>query len=107
MSARKNKQRTYARNRFVSRKGNPKYTDSDAVFITKLVVVLLLGSFWVKFQSAASPEHAGLVGLPVGLVLGLFLIWRFEQSPFNRRLWYAIIILATTTSLFLPAGIII
>lgn len=107
MKPRKNKQRTYARNRFLSRRGNPKYSESDGRFILKLAIVIILGSLWVKFHNAGQIGGPWIIGLPIGLVIGLFLIYKFEQSPFNRRVWYAIIVLVTIISVFLPAGIMI
>lgn len=107
MVSKKNKQRTYARNRPVSRRGYLKSNESDGRYLLKLVVVILLGSFWVKFQNAGAVNGPWLLGLPVGLVVGLFLIHKFEKSPYDRRIWYAIIIVVTIVSCFLPAGIMI
>jgi hypothetical protein len=50
MASQKNKERTYARNRKFSRKGNEKIYERDSTYLLKLVVVILLGTFWLKFS---------------------------------------------------------
>lgn len=103
----KNKQRTYARNRTFSRRGNEKIYESDGTYLMKLVLVLLLGTFWLKF---AQPLHIGgfmATGLPLGLILGLFFIHKFENFQANRKIWYAVLIIATVVSYFLPAGVVL
>ena len=106
MSSAKNKQRTYARNRLLSRRGYEKITESDEHYLLKLVLVLLLGTLWLKFQSPVSVAGILLTGLPVGTLFGL-LIHHFEKNQFNRKIWYAIILIMTVISYFLPAGIVI
>ena len=107
MASKRNKQRTYARNRIVSRRGNEKVYESDGKYILKLVLFLLLGTIWLKF--AAPLTVAGLVfnGIPVGLFVGLLLVSRLEKFQYDRKIWYAVLIIATIVSYFLPAGIVI
>lgn len=107
MVSKRNKQRTYARNRFITRRGYLKSNESDGVYILKLVAVIVLGSFWIKFHNAGTPGGPFLLGVPIGLIVGLFLVHTFEKSPYDRRIWYAIIIVVTIISCFLPAGIMI
>lgn len=103
----KNKPRTYARNRVFSRKGHENINESDGTYLLKLVCVLLLGTLWLKFQQPLHMGDFALSGVPLGLILGLFLIHKFENFQYNRKIWYAILILSTTVSYFLPAGIVL
>lgn len=107
MASPKNKQRTYARNRSVSRKGYLKYTESDGQYLLKLVVIILLATIWIKFTS---PMYLGVLpfgGLPVGMLLGLFMVSRVETFQYDKKLWYAILLIVTILCYFVPAGIVI
>lgn len=105
--SRQNKTRTYARNRMFSRKGNEKIYESDGTYLLKLVVVLLLGTFWLKFNQSLHWGDFALSAIPLGLILGLFLVHKLETIQYNRKLWYAILLITTVISYFLPVGIVI
>lgn len=100
--------RTYARNRVFSRKGHEKIYEYDSKYLLKLVIVILLGTFWLKF---ASPIYMGnffvISAIPVGLIAGLIIVNRFEPLQQNRRIWYAVMSVITLVTYFLPAGIVI
>lgn len=102
-----NKQRTYARNRAFSRKGREKIFESDAQYILKLVLCIILGSFWIKFGSPIEIGGLTLRALPVGLIVGLLLVRKFEKYQSNRKIWYAVLIAVTIISLFSASGIVI
>ena len=99
--------RTYARNRSFSRKGNEKIYESDGMYLTKLILVILLGSFWLKFHSPLVWGDFYLNGLPLGLIVGLFLVGKYEQFQANRKIWYAILLITAIISYFLPSGIVL
>lgn len=103
----KNKQRTYARNRIVSRRGNLISRDSDGRYLLKLVLVILLGSFWLKFGMPLSVGGVAIAAVPVGMLLGLILIRYFERYQFDRKIWYAILLVVTIICYFMPAGIMV
>lgn len=84
-----------------------KSDESDGQYMLKLAFVILLGSFWVKFSSAGTPGGFWLLGLPIGAIVGLLLINKFEKSQYNRKIWYAILIVVTIVSSILPSGIMI
>lgn len=103
----KKRTRTYARNRAVSRRGNTRFTEADGTYFLKLVCVTLLGTLWLKF---GEPVYVGAVvlnGIPAGTLLGLVGIHLFETDPFNRKIWYAVLVIVTIISYFVPAGIVI
>ena len=103
----KSRPRTYARNRAFSRKGYEKVFESDGQYLLKLIFYVLLGSFWLKFAQPLVWLGMTFNALPVGLVLGLIIINRFEKFQSNRKIWYAVIIVVGIISYFVPAGIVI
>ncbi len=107
MASAKNKQRTYARNRVFSRRGNERIYESDGTYFLKLIVCVLLGTLWLKFNSPVLIGSVPFSGVPVGMLFGLLLISRFEKLQYDRKIWYAILILVTIVSYFLPMGIVI
>lgn len=103
----KNKQRTYARNRTISRRGNEKIYESDSTYFLKLVVCVLLGTLWLKFAAPITVAGVYIGGVPVGMLFGLLLVSKFEKFQSDRKIWYAMLILVTIVSFFLPMGIVI
>ncbi|HSW78226.1 MAG TPA: hypothetical protein VLG36_05500 [Candidatus Chromulinivoraceae bacterium] len=109
MATQKQKPRTYARNRpaTVSRKGYEKIFESDSTYFLKLVVFVLLGTFWVKFQTPVTWLGLPLSAIPVGFLVGLLLVRKFEKYQADRKIWYAILVVITILCYFAPSGIVI
>ncbi len=107
MTASRNKQRTYARNRLVSRRGYLKSNETDGQYLLKLVLVILLGTVWLKFNTPLQLGPFVSGGVPVGMLFGLFVISRFEKMQYDRKIWYAILLIVTILSFFAPVGIVI
>jgi len=109
MATQKQKTRTYARNRsaIVSRKGYEKIFESDSTYFLKLVVFVLLGTFWVKFQTPVTWLGLPLSAIPVGFLVGLLLVRKFEKYQADRKIWYAILVVITILCYFAPSGIVI
>lgn len=101
--------RTYARNRtaVISRKGRENIFESDSSYLLKLVICCLLGTLWLKFAQPISWLGLPLNGFPVGFIVGLLLISKFEPYQFNRKIWYATLMVVTIICYFVPAGIVI
>ena len=91
----------------ISRKGYEKITESDSTYLLKLVVFVLLGTFWLKFATPVTWQGIPFSGIPVGLLVGLLLVRRFEPLQIDRKIWYAILIVVTIICYFVPAGIVI
>ena len=102
-----NKKRTYARYRPFSRRGNPMSQETDSQYFLKLVIIVLLGTVWLKFSSPLGVGGVALGGLPVGLLLGILLVSRAKQFRYDRKIWYAMLIVVTIVCYFVPAGIVI
>ena len=107
MASTKNKKRTYGRYRELSRRGNEKRFETDGTYLLKLVSVFLLGTLWLKFQAPIVWTGWTLTGIPVGFIVGLFLIKKFEKHQSNRKILYAVLLTITILSYFLPAGVMI
>lgn len=85
----------------------PAIDEPDSTFFLKLILVLLLGLLWLRFNEPLIIGSAVLTAVPIGLLLGLFLIHRFEHFQIDRKIWFAVLVIATMISYFLPAGIIL
>ena len=106
MSRQKQKRpRTYARNR--ARRYHERIYESDSTYFLKLVVYVLLGTFWLKFASPVTVLGVPFGGVPVGMLIGLLLVRYAEKYQSNRKIWYAILLVVTIISHFVPAGIVI
>jgi len=100
--------RTYARNRAaISRRGNEAVFEADSTYFLKLVVFVLLGTFWVKFGDPISWMGIHFNAVPVGMLVGLILVSRFEKYQADRKIWYAILLVVTIICYFAPSGVVI
>lgn len=84
-----------------------KMFESDSTYFLKLVVFVLLGTLWLKFGQAMSWMGVPLHGIPLGLFIGILLIWKFESHQSDRKIWYVTLLLVTLICYFVPAGIVI
>lgn len=101
--------RTYARNRaaVISRRGHEMMFETDSTFFLKLVVFILLGTFWIKFKDPVSWMGLSLTAIPVGTFIGLILVSKFEKYQADRKIWYAILLVVTIICYFEPAGVLL
>ena len=106
MASQRHKQRTYARNRVFSRRGNEKF-EPDGVYLLKLVTVTIAGTLWLKFKVPLDIGSLTLSAFPLGLIGGSLAVYLWEKRPGNRRIWYAILLVVAIVSYFLPAGILL
>ncbi len=87
--------------------------EKDSTFFLKLVLYIILGSFWLKFQEPIvfdGIQFAGttlqITGIPLGLVIGL-LFARHDHFQIDRKIEYALLLIVGIVTFFLPAGIIL
>lgn len=112
MAAKKQKTRTYARNRskqseFFSRKGNERLYERESAFFLKLVVFIILSALWLRLESPIAAGPLVIQAIPVGLIVALLLVVKIEKYQFNRKIWYATLILMAILTSFTPVGIIV
>lgn len=106
----KNKQkrtRTYARNRLFSRKGKEVQVESDVHYLIKLFVVFILSTIWLRFNQPIEIFNGMFTAFPVGFFGGLIAIHALEKYQFNRKIMYAVLLISTLISYYLPTGIIV
>ena len=72
----------------------------DSVYFLKLVMYLVLGSFWLRIVFESGTQ----VPLPLGLVAGVLLL-RHERLQIDRKIGYAILLMSAFISFWLPLGI--
>lgn len=88
---------TKAKKRRVSAKQTP---EKDSVYFLKLVLFFLVGCLWVQLGN----ENG--VPLPVGLVFGVLLA-SHEHFQIDRKIEYAILLIATILSFIAPIGFVL
>ncbi len=80
-------------------------TELDGVFVLKLVLYVILGSLWLKLQTSTTNSSLR-IPLPIGLLVGL-LFASHEHFQIDRKIEYAVLIVATLIGLMVPYGIFI
>ena len=75
------------------------FKQDDNIYFLKLVLYLILGSIWIRITSGSIT-----IPIPVGLIAGLFFA-RTEKFAIDRKIEYAILLIATFVSFWLPIGL--
>jgi hypothetical protein len=81
--------------------------ETDGTYFLKLVVFVLLGTLWLKFQQPMTWLGLPIHGIPIGMLFGLMLVRQFEKIQSDRKIWYAILLVVTIICYFVPAGIVL
>jgi hypothetical protein len=82
---------------------NKQPAELDGVYVLKLVMYALLGSLWLKIHSG---DLSTGIPLPVGLVIGL-LFASHEHFQIDRKVEYAVLVVAALVGLIAPYGLFI
>lgn len=102
----KPRHRTYAKNRPRTQVVK-KLQEGDGVYFFKLVIVVLLSTLWLKFALPMSWQGIPLAAFPLGALIAIVGIKLFENDPYDRKIWFAVLVVVTIISYFVPAGIVI
>lgn len=105
-NTKKPRTRTHARNR-PRRKVVQKLTETDGIYFLKLVIVVLLSTLWLKFVTPVSWAGIPLAAFPVGALIAVIGIKLLEKDRYDRKIWFAVLVMVTILSYFVPAGIVI
>lgn len=73
----------------------------DSVYILKLVLYMIIGSQWLYILY---PDKGQQFPIPIGLVIG-FLFARHDHFQIDRKIEYAILLIAMFIGFWLPMGI--
>ena len=80
-----------------------KQTEPDSTFVLKLVVFLILGSQWLRIENLA---EGWSIPIPIGLLIGLWFA-SHDHFQIDRKIEYALLLIAAFISFWLPIGIFI
>lgn len=92
------------RHRYLRRSGR---SESDGQSLLKLIVLVILGSVWVRWHSGLTISGIVPPPLPVGMIIGIMMVHRFEHFRTDRKVWFAVLVFAALISFFLPSGVMI
>lgn len=81
--------------------------EADGVYFLKLVVIVILSTLWLKLATPMSWHGIPLGGFPIGAMVTLVAIRLAEKDPYDRKIWFAVLVMVTILSYFVPAGIVI
>lgn len=76
-------------------------TKLDNNYFLKLVLYLVVGSFWLKITAGGT--H---IPIPIGLIIGL-LFARHESLQVDKKIEYAVLLAAMLVGYFAPFGLYI
>lgn len=81
--------------------------ETDSTYFLKLVVIVLLGTFWLKFAEPFMVGGFQFTAIPLGIIAGFLIVRAFEHHQEDRKIWYAVLLVVGVISYFVPAGVII
>lgn len=77
--------------------------ESDSAYFLKLVLYLILGSQWLKITKSNNVHE---LPIPIGLLVGIMFA-SHDHFRIDRKIEYALLLVACFISFWLPVGIII
>ena len=78
-----------------------KSTEPDSVYFLKLIVYFIIGAQWVRVVNGD-----GELALPVGFLFGLVLA-SHDHFAIDRKIEYAVLLIAAVLSFAAPIGFVI
>ena len=84
-----------------------RFVEADSVYFLKLVIVVLLSTLWLKFAVPMSWNGIPLTAFPIGALIAIVGIRLLEKDVVDRKIWFAVLVVVTIISYFVPAGIVI
>lgn len=96
-----------AKHRAQPKRFHERVFESDSTYFLKLVVVVLLGTLWLKFAEPFMWMGLQFAALPLGIVVGFLVVRAFEHHQEDRKIWYAVLLVVGVISYFVPAGIVV
>ena len=81
--------------------------EKESAFFFKLVIFILLSALWLRLENPISVGPLSVQAFPLGLIVALLLVVKLEKYQFNRKIWYATLILMAILTSFTPVGIMV
>ena len=85
-----------------TKKRSNKNQELDGVYLLKLTLYVLLGSMWIKVTHEGSLN----IPIPIGFIIGLIFA-SHEHFQIDRKIEYAVLLLAMFVGYFVPYGLYI
>jgi len=79
---------------------------NDGTFLLKIVLYIIVGSIWLRFENPVTLGAFVFNGLPIGLIVGLIFA-SHDHFQIDRKLEYVVLIMVAVLSYFLPIGILL
>ncbi len=76
--------------------------ESDSAYFLKIVLFILLGSLWLRFEQPLEIGPLLVGGIPIGLFIGLIFA-AHDHFQIDRKIEYALLIIMTILTIFIPA----
>jgi hypothetical protein len=86
----------------VAKRKTKNQPESDSEYLLKLVMYMIIGSIWVKITTTSDSQ----IPLPIGFLIGLIFASR-EHFRIDKKIEYAILLVAMLVGFWLPIGIYI
>lgn len=99
--------RTSVRAKVPARRYRQRLEEADGIYFLKLVLVVILSTLWLKFATPMSWGGVPLTAFPLGALIALVAIRLYERNQYDRKIWFAVLVMVTILSYFVPAGIVI
>lgn len=80
--------------------------ERDSAYFLKIVLYIVVASFWIKFPQPIMLGDFTVYGFPLGLLVGL-LFAAHDHFQIDRKIEYALLIIVTIITFYLPAGIVV
>jgi hypothetical protein len=84
-------------------KKKTKTAETDSTYLLKMLLYLIIGSFWLRITNT---DQTMQIPIPVGLIVGIIFA-SHEHFQIDRKLEYAILLLAMFIGFWLPIGVTI
>jgi hypothetical protein len=81
---------------------DPLKPEMDSVYLLKLILYLVIGAQWLKIQTKGNIQ----IPIPIGLLIGL-LFAAHEHFQIDRKVEYAILVIAAFIGFWIPMGVIL
>lgn len=68
---------------------------------------MLLGTLWLKLATPLSWNGIPFGAFPLGALIAVVGIKLYEKNQYDRKIWYAVLLVVMIISYFVPAGVVI
>lgn len=76
-------------------------TELDSVYMLKLVLYLIVGAQWVRFQNTAGTSE---IPIPIGLLIGLLFV-SHDHFKIDRKIELAVLLVAMFVGFWTQVGV--